>query len=591
MPHLQRQVQQSHGAMSMGLWLARTGGGGRSEKQCVLLIIVFLCACASPVACAFLRPFGVAARTLRAAGPRRSLLRGGACSSRRAPATVLKKVHMSCTVLVVASQGNIRPMVSHSFDTAGGVDFRLVKVPAKTAPPNSLRPVFLYEENALPRFAGDLRGAIPEYTTQDVPPSQPLGFIPEVAETFSYWEAASGICNEKGVMIAECTCSSIFGAEPLPKGKALLGYMELTRIALERCSSALDAVELIGSLAERHGFYGNTPSLTGAAESLAIADKHEAWVLHVLPDDTGASAIWAAARVPDGHAAAVTNMFVIRNVDLDDPYNFRYSASMLQVAARLSLWRPGTPLDFTKVYSHGEARHKFYSGRRLWRALSLLDPSQHLPQDYDDLVLRPSYPFAVKPAEPVTSKQLRAIMRDYFQGTPLDLARGAASGPFGIIDRFDGAKACMQPGAPYAAPFERPIGVYRMAYSYICEGFLGEGDTVIWFAPHASVTAVYLPVLSGTARAPDGLACGSIKKIDRACAYWAFRYVKHMALMLFSRYTPLYVYSCVYEVHAHTPLYPIPYTLHPTPYALHPTPYTLLNTLHLTPYTRIQSEP
>ena len=78
-------------------------------------------------------------------------------------------------------------------------------------------------------------------------------------------------------------------------------------------------------------------ALTGAAENLVIADKQEAWVLHVLPDDTGASAIWAAARVPEGHAAAVTNMFVIRNVELDNPRNFRYSASMLEVAARLHL--------------------------------------------------------------------------------------------------------------------------------------------------------------------------------------------------------------------------------------------------------------
>ena len=41
---------------------------------------------------------------------------------------------------------------------------------------------------------------------------------------------------------------------------------------------------------------GNTPAHTGCAESLAVADKEEAWILHVLPDDTQTSAIWAAAR-------------------------------------------------------------------------------------------------------------------------------------------------------------------------------------------------------------------------------------------------------------------------------------------------------
>ena len=50
------------------------------------------------------------------------------------------------------------------------------------------------------------------------------------------------------------------------------------RIALERCSSAREAVRLMGGLAEAHGFAGNTISLTGCAETLAVADSREAWV-------------------------------------------------------------------------------------------------------------------------------------------------------------------------------------------------------------------------------------------------------------------------------------------------------------------------
>ena len=457
-------------------------------------------------------------------------------------------VRMSCTVLVVAAQAarGRAPMVSHSFDTAGGTDFRLVKVPAGIRAAGVERPVFLYHENALRRFSGRARGNIPEYDVVDdaAPPVQ-LGAIPEApgGTTFGYWEAASGICNERGVLLAECTCSSIFGAEPLPKGRALLGYMELTRIALERCGSARDAVDTMGRLAEEHGFYGNTKRLTGAAESLAVADGAEAWIFHVLPDDTGASAIWAAQRVPDGTAAAVTNMFVIREVSLDDADNFRFSKTMLEVAQRQGLWEPGRPFDFTKIFSYGEARHKFYSGRRLWRALSLFNRDLQLPCEYDDLVLSPTYPFSVVPDRPLGWQELSRIMRDTFAGTPLDLSRGQAAGAFGVVDRYDSDPR--QHGA-----FERPIGTYRMAYSYIGEaaraggaesvaGDDGAGEAIIWFGPHASVTNVYLPVTALMQHAPAALASGSMKQMDRASAFWAFRFVKQLSLGHFNLCLPL----------------------------------------------------
>ena len=169
---------------------------------------------------------------------------------------------MPCTCRVAARAGVRAPLLSHSFDTSGGVDFRLVRVPANANPP-SPRPVYRWDERAVPRFFGVGRGLIPAYATEwdDGTPaktSEIIGHIPQTADragTFGYWEAVSGIANDKGVMIAESTCSSIFGAllAGSAGGKALLGYMELTRIALERCASARAAVELMGELAEQYG--------------------------------------------------------------------------------------------------------------------------------------------------------------------------------------------------------------------------------------------------------------------------------------------------------------------------------------------------
>lgn len=66
----------------------------------------------------------------------------------------------------------------------------------------------------------------------------------------------------------------------------------------------------MGELAEAHGFYQDAGTPTG--EAIVAGDTTEVWVFHVLPDPTGKSAVWAAARVPDGQVVVVANMFVIR---------------------------------------------------------------------------------------------------------------------------------------------------------------------------------------------------------------------------------------------------------------------------------------
>lgn len=52
-------------------------------------------------------------------------------------------------------------------------------------------------------------------------------------------------------------------------------------------------------------------------------------MFHLLADDTGASAVWVAQRVPDDHITAVANQFVIGQIDLADTANFMASGKSI----------------------------------------------------------------------------------------------------------------------------------------------------------------------------------------------------------------------------------------------------------------------
>jgi dipeptidase len=79
-------------------------------------------------------------------------------------------------------------------------------------------------------------------------------------------------------------------------------------VALERATTAREAIQIMGDLATSEGFYaadwsGGQLSMGEGGEGLTVIDKNEAWIFHVLGDDTGASAVWAAQRIPDNHVS------------------------------------------------------------------------------------------------------------------------------------------------------------------------------------------------------------------------------------------------------------------------------------------------
>lgn len=316
----------------------------------------------------------------------------------------------------------------------------------------------------------------------DWPPSSPPAHgVPQVAHTFAYFTKVGGYAslNERQVGLAESTCSAIF---PGNSSRGILNIVALSALGLERAASAREAVQVMGKLAETHGYHD-------AGESLIVADPREAFIFHVLPDDSGASAVWVAQRVPDGHVAVVANSFTVRIVDFDDERSFLASSNMRAVALRTGRTREGSPLDFTRAFAAEEPGHKYASGRRMWaafRRLAAPSAAAALSPYYSEYSAS-GYP-ATLPASPA-SLDVRAVagtMRDYYANTSFDLSAGMAGGPFGSP-----ARARVATGV--RGNFERPIATDRTIVSYllVLRSWLPDplGGT-LWFGHHSALTTV-----------------------------------------------------------------------------------------------------
>ena len=295
----------------------------------------------------------------------------------------------------------------------------------------------------------------------------------------------------------------------------------------------------------------------------------------MLPDRTGASAVWVAQRVDDSHVGVVANSFSVREVGLDDTHAFLYSSTMLPDALATKRWRHGAPFDFTRIYAGAEPGHKYASGRRMWRAFNLLAPAAaaSLPTQYSEYVTSAPYPATcmcsssntcpspascvgmtltrclnsfplrlapIVPAANVSAKAFKRVMRDFYEGTAFDLTSGLAAGAFGSPARWSVP-------ASTRGNWERPISLMRTIVSYVAvcrEAMPAVVGGVLWFAFYAAHTAVYVPfpvgILVSDAPLPAGFTSNTASRVDRnVSAHQASRFVFNAAQLDFKKSMPV----------------------------------------------------
>ena len=185
----------------------------------------------------------------------------------------------------------------------------------------------LYRQPAADHPKGSMR-EIREWDT-----NKHLGYIPEVSHTYS----VIGNMNEKQVTITESTWG---GREELVDTTGIMDYGSLIYVALQRASSARQAIKIMTTLVEKYGYYSS-------GESFSIADPNEVWIMEMIGKGCKEKgAVWVAIRIPDDCIAGHANHSRIHKIPFADKKNCMYSPDVVSFARKQGYYT-GSAADFS----------------------------------------------------------------------------------------------------------------------------------------------------------------------------------------------------------------------------------------------------
>ncbi len=356
-----------------------------------------------------------------------------------------------------------------------------------------------------------------------------LGRIPQAPVT--YWRV--GNINEHQVSVGETTFG---GREELAKAekKAVVDYGSLMYIALERAKTAREAIAVMTDLAMKYGY-------ASEGESFSVADPNEAWLLEMIgKGEDGFGALWVAVRIPDGTISGHANQSRIHRFPLNDPANCLYAKDVISFA-RGKGWFAGNDDEFSFADAYAPA--DFGSLRaceaRVWSMFRRAAPSANLP--FDEVKGVPAaLPLTIKPDRKLTLADAMALMRDHFEGTPLDMTKDVGAGPFACPYRWRPMEFEVE-GSRYVN--ERAISTQQTGFSFIAQMRSKLPDPiggVLWFGVDDTYSTVWTPMYCGIREVPRPFAVGvaDLRRFSWDSMFWVFNWVANYA---YSRYSDMIV--------------------------------------------------
>lgn len=401
---------------------------------------------------------------------------------------------------------------------------------------------FLRYQPAADHAVGEMR------EVRDWDTGKRLGEIPQVLHTYS----VIGNMNEHQLTIGETTYG---GRHELNDSTGMIDYGSLIYIALERCKTAREAITCIADLMAKYGYYSD-------GESFSIADPNEVWIMELIGKGPGSKgAVWVATRIPDDCISSHANQARITKLPVDNKGKWKKGKGKIASAvdqygmewmwtkdiidfARQKGYYTGADADFSfcDAYSPLDLVGAYGCEGRVWSFMRKFDKSfeQYLPyvmgenQDHMPLYTRPDHK--------LSAAELRACMRDQYEGTPLSIRDQKSAGIWhsklrygGLVFELDSTEYC----------YPRPTATQQTGWSFVSEMYADKQYGVFWFGVDDAATNVYIPFFSCATAVPHCLeeGNGDLLTYSPTSAFWAFNFVANYAYTKYDRMLPEIQYA------------------------------------------------
>ena len=413
----------------------------------------------------------------------------------------------ACTNFIVgrkaSKDGSV--IVSYSCDDYGAYGFMHFLPHAKHAK-GEMRPLYHYESNNY------------------------LGEIPEVGETYQ----VVGLMNEHQLTIHETTyggreelCDTLTG---------LLDYGSLMYVTLQRAKTAREAIKVMTSLVEEYGYESE-------GESFSIADPNEAWIMDMIGKGPGRKgAVWVAVRIPDDCISGHANQSRIRKFPLKDKANCLYSKDVISFAREKGYYSgPDEDFSFSDAYAPTDFGAQRFCEARVWSFFNRWaadDMQPYLSYAMGETADNPM-PLYVRPKGLLSVEDVKSMMRDHYEDTPMDIRSDVGAGAWKMPYRPTPLRFEVDGEAYFN---ERPISTQQSANVYVSQmrsWLPNHIGGIVWFANDDANMAPFTPVYCCAESVPECYAVTTADcfQFSFASAYWVQNWVSNM---VYWRYETLF---------------------------------------------------
>ena len=375
-------------------------------------------------------------------------------------------------------------------------------------------------------------------------PSHEGQFVKQVPYTYN----VVGLMNERQVTIVETTFD---GRLELVNNEGLLDYFSLMRLALQRSSTAREAIKCMVELVEDYGY-------NSSGETITVCDPNEAWIMEIVGKGPGKKgAVWVALRIPDDCICAHANLSRIRQFPQEKGRSINskqlakinklevecvYAYDVISFAREKGFFN-GEDQDFSfrDAYCPIDFENVRYADARVWSFFrhhySHEEMDKYLPYINGDFEQYDHLPLWIKPDKPLTLRDLQNDMRDHFEGTALDMTADMTAGPWGMPIRPLPMHFKDSDSIPYFR--ERPIATQQSGFTMTCQMRSWLPDDVggvTWFNCDDANMVAYVPLYCCITQVPDAFRPENNPRNEFSdqSAFWMNNWV---ANMVYPRYS------------------------------------------------------